>query len=125
MDPLSGAASVTAVVAVAFQSIQVIHDVISGIRNGPDQIRRLVISVEDLRGILDQLQNYNDGDSGLILAIKNCGEDLEVFKIKLRKLKTPGTTKVLIAWRGSSCSSRRRSSMTCRQYYRGIAPVSL
>ena len=56
MDGISGAASVTAIVAVSFQSIQVIHDVVSGIRNGPDQIRCLVDSVEDLRGILDRLQ---------------------------------------------------------------------
>ncbi|MCJ1319912.1 hypothetical protein MMC15_005248 [Xylographa vitiligo] len=80
MDGISGAASVTAIVAVSFQSIQVIHDVVSGIRNGPDQIRRLVDSVEDPRGILDRLQNQNHGDAGLIQAIKNCAGDLEAFK---------------------------------------------
>ncbi|MCJ1396513.1 hypothetical protein MMC18_009404 [Xylographa bjoerkii] len=98
MDALSGAASVTAIVAIAFQSVQVIHDVVSGIRNGPDQIRRLAESVEDLRGILEQLRDLNDNDTGLLQAIKNCTGDLEGFKIKLRKLKTPGETKVRMTW---------------------------
>ncbi|MCJ1377452.1 hypothetical protein MMC17_000547 [Xylographa soralifera] len=98
MDALSGAASVTAIVTTAFQSIKVIHDVVSGIRNGPDQIRRLAEFVEDLRGILNQLRDQNNDDAGLVKAIKNCAEDLEAFKIKLTKLKTPGDTKVHIAW---------------------------
>ena len=98
MEALGGAASVTAIVTIAFQSIQVIHDVVCGIRNGPDQIRRLSESIEYLREILDQIRGNTGGDASFVHSMKICAEDLEAFKIKLRKLKTPGETRIRTAW---------------------------
>jgi hypothetical protein len=101
MDPLSGAASVIAVVTAALQSGIAIHKAVSGIRDGPEQVSRLASTLQDLNSVLRQLTIIPVGHENgrcedhpeLHKAIDRCVKDIESFRTKLVKLTVVPTDK--------------------------------
>jgi len=62
-DPLSVAASVVGLITAAAQVSQVLTDVISKARHAPDTCRHVRNEVDDIRGVLAQLQLFITGVS--------------------------------------------------------------
>lgn len=95
MEVISSGASITAIVAVALQSTKVIYNTITGIRDGPREIRQLASALDDLHHILKQLEEINTeiesttayGLSELKRLIGECSKDLDDFELQLEKLQ--------------------------------------
>ncbi|KAF8241495.1 hypothetical protein K440DRAFT_642216 [Wilcoxina mikolae CBS 423.85] len=94
MAALGIAASIIAVITAALQSAKVIHQILSGIKDGPHHVVELSTKVNDSQAILKQLQNFDRSRNvfdELKKSIVPCADDLAVFETKLAKLQnTPG-----------------------------------
>ncbi|KAL1629984.1 hypothetical protein SLS54_000843 [Diplodia seriata] len=106
MEAVSGGASALAFIGIALKSTEAIYKTISGIKDAPDKVERLLSAVEDLRSILKQLsglfappvtaQTFNDFDA----AIQKCNEDLASLAKKLSLLhKIAGDGKWKSTWK--------------------------
>ena len=124
MDPLSGTASVIAVVTAALQSGIAIHKAVAGIRDGPEQVARLASAVEDLNGLLRQLStmpavsqdNRPEDLPELREAMVRCAKDVESFNKKLAKLAVVPTDKTLRkAWKQVNSLVRKDEFRDMRQ----------
>jgi len=105
MDPLSGTASVIAVVTAALQTGIAIHKAVSGIRDAPQQVSRLASTFDDLNSLLHQLADIltcsPDEQSGdLSKLVDRCVADINAFKGKLAKLNAaPGERPLSRTWK--------------------------
>ena len=101
MDGLSGAASVITVVGLAVSSTQVIYNIISGIKNGPNAIHSMESSLQDLLKLLLQLKGSTDQ---LYLAVdlegsvSKCVQDLKASEDQLAKLCPRVDSKAVRLW---------------------------
>jgi len=90
MDPLGAAASVFAIITAAVHSAKVIHKILRDIKDGPNYILELSTKVNDLQGILAQLQNLNQSGNAfdqLKKSMAPCADDLAIFERKLAKIR--------------------------------------
>jgi hypothetical protein len=108
MDGVSAAASIVALVTVALQSASAIHAVVSGIRNGPEQVSQLILALESLNGVLQQLSRLQtirqDGSREDLSDLENlmgsCVKDINRFRRMLAKLQHVPADKTLgRAWK--------------------------
>jgi predicted nuclease with TOPRIM domain len=96
MEALGATASIIAIVTAALHSAKTIRDILSGIKDGPTHVRELEAKTEDLRGLLKQLRNLENRQSGaefdeLRASARRCAVDLHEFGEKLAKLQNvPG-----------------------------------
>ncbi len=85
------AASGIAIIGFALSSTKIIHDTISGIKDGPNEIARTKSALEDLRRILEQVEGLTAGlasvNSNLHNVIRNCAADLKAFENKVGCLR--------------------------------------
>ncbi|KAL0256667.1 hypothetical protein SLS55_009063 [Diplodia seriata] len=106
MEAVGGGASALAFIGIALKSTEAIYKTISGIKDAPDKVERLLSAVDDLRSILKQLsglfappvaaQAFNDFDA----AIQKCNEDLASLAKKLSLLhKIAGDGKWKSTWK--------------------------
>jgi hypothetical protein len=108
MDGVSAAASIIALVTVALQSASAIHAVVSGIRDGPEQVSQLILALEGLNGVLQQLSRLQalrqDGNREDLSDLENlmgsCVKDIDRFRRMLAKLQHVHADKTLgRAWK--------------------------
>ncbi|KAL1649489.1 hypothetical protein SLS58_001545 [Diplodia intermedia] len=106
MEAVGGGASALAFIGIALKSTEAIYKTISGIKDAPDKVERLLSAVDDLRSILKQLsglfappfaaQTFNDFDA----AIQKCNEYLASLAKKLSLLhKIDGDGKWKSTWK--------------------------
>jgi len=91
MDPLSGAASVIAVITLAFQSAKTISGVLTGIKDGPKSVTQAITAIAILQETLEQLGQcravHETSTSPAMKAqVKTCSDNLAIFASRLRKL---------------------------------------
>ena len=104
MDPLSGTASVIAILGLSLQSIQVIYQAISGVKDGHEAIQHILDVLKTLESLLQQLKSLRTGfesDADLPVLVQKCAADLEILERKARKVRILPTDKKLSkAWTG-------------------------
>lgn len=104
MDGVSGAASIVAVIGFALSSTKIVHDTISGIKDGPNAILQTNSALEDLRKILEQIEALDAGltsiNANLQNVIRKCATELKAFENKIGCLRILPTDKKLgKAWK--------------------------
>lgn len=108
MEALSLVASVFAVTTVALQSAKAIYETVSGIKNGPKEVRDLASAVQQLCHILDQVSDASgqmgDRDAQKLCALQDvidqCRRKLDEFQKQFDKLETcPDEKKLDRAWK--------------------------
>lgn len=95
MEGLAVAAGITGVLAFAIEASKVIWETLSGIKEASADVECLIAAVDDLRGLLKQLEellNQNDSDRGTLstdleLVIRRCALDLDKFQTQTRRLQ--------------------------------------
>ncbi|KAK3896944.1 hypothetical protein C8A05DRAFT_39508, partial [Staphylotrichum tortipilum] len=96
MDAVSGGASVIAFITLAAQSAKAIYDLLSGIKDTPDNVRRAVDTVSMLQWALKQLAQCGQ-TSGIALPagiedqLKMCSANLSAYASTLAKLQALDT----------------------------------
>jgi len=93
MDPISAlgvGASIITLADIALKSAKAIHRVLSGVRDGPDNIKQAVVAVGGLLLTLEQLSKCRaldqNGSEALTAHVLACINDLERFHEKLKIL---------------------------------------
>ena len=104
MDGVSVAASIIAVLGFATSSTKFIHDVISGIGDGPNSILQTTSVLEDLQKILTQISSLNAGltpmSMNLLHLIEQCAADLKTFEKKIGCLRLlPAEKRIGKVWK--------------------------
>ena len=95
MDPLSGAASVIAVVQLTGSIIQICGKYISNVKNATQDIRRLEEKIAALANVLQSLDELLRGSNGKITALKHLVGNITTCSLALTELKNkmdPETT---------------------------------
>jgi hypothetical protein len=124
MDPLSGIASVIAVVTAARETGIGIYKIVSGIRDGPKEVSGLLCAFEELNSVLreilstmppacpdEQVENL----SGLQKTIDSCAKDIKIFERKLAGLNSKsGDGGLSKAWNGEDIDLQKRISRDAR-----------
>lgn len=95
MDALGAVASVIAVTTVALQSSRTVYETISGIKNGPEEVKELASEVQQLCHILRQVtevsKNIDDRDATSISELQNvidqCRQNLDDFQKQFNQFK--------------------------------------
>ncbi|KAK3898027.1 hypothetical protein C8A05DRAFT_38399, partial [Staphylotrichum tortipilum] len=96
MEAIGGGASVLAFITVAIQSAKTISDLLSGIKDAPDNVRRTAETVSMLQSALEQLAKWQQ-ESGAALPqvlegqVKACSNNLEAYAFTLGKLQALDT----------------------------------
>ncbi len=96
MEAISGGASVLTFITLAAQSAKTIYGVLSGIKGGPDNVRRAVDTVSAMQWALEQLAQCGQ-TSGMTLPdgiedqLKVCSANLTAYASTLAKLQTLDT----------------------------------
>ncbi|KAK4151850.1 peroxisomal NADH pyrophosphatase NUDT12 [Chaetomidium leptoderma] len=97
MDPVSAGASVLAFVGLAFKSANVIHQVLSAVKDGSQSLGHLVSDIAQLQDILERLssleaESIDEGSAkALVSMAKRCADDVGDIESKLRRLRIPPT----------------------------------
>ena len=104
MDGLSGAASVITVAGMALTSVNIIHETISKVRDGPDIVVQTVSALEDLQELLERIRAMHtrlpSPNTNLQGLIQRCATGLKAFEKKIRDLRILPTDKRLgKAWK--------------------------
>ncbi|MCJ1269365.1 hypothetical protein MMC22_009257, partial [Lobaria immixta] len=95
MEGLGVAAGVAGLLTLAIQSSKVIWETLSGIKEAPADVERLITVVSNLRFLLDQLEELwkkNDLDGGTLskdfeVVINACAFDLDQFRKQVSRLQ--------------------------------------
>lgn len=95
MEGLAVAAGLTGVLTFAIQSTKVIRETLSGIKDVPAEVERLIAVISNLRFLLEELEELwtkNDDDGGnlsknLELVISTCAFDLDQFRKQVCRLQ--------------------------------------
>lgn len=88
MEALGAVANITAVTVVALQSSRLVYETISGIKNGPKEVRELASEVQQLCHLLKQVtevsQKMSDRDATRISELQDvidrCRQNLDDFQ---------------------------------------------
>lgn len=84
------AASILTAIDFGFKTSKIIHSIISGVKDGPDNIQHTVAAVDGLLSALQQLAKCRALDKSDSEALKDrllkCVDDLEAFNGKLKGL---------------------------------------
>ena len=84
------AASILTAIDFCFKTSKTLHAIISGIKDGPDNVQRAASAVNGLLSTLEQLQNCRaldeSGSRALESRLLTCIDDLEAFAGKLKGL---------------------------------------
>ena len=107
MDPVNAGASVLAFVVLALKSAKVIHEVLSAVKDGPENVRHLVSDVAQLQGILERLSRLQlgtavgNGDAkSLEAVVKRCADDVGTIESRLQRLSIlPSDKRVGKLWK--------------------------
>ena len=108
MEAVGAGASIIAVTTVALQSSRVIYETISGIKNGPEEVKELASEVQQLCHLLRQVteisKKIDDRDvtsaSELQSVIEQCRQNLDDFQKQFDKLEVSSNERRLIrAWK--------------------------
>ncbi len=96
MEAIGGGASVLAFITLAIQSAKTISNLLSGIKDAPDNVRRTAETVSMLRVALEQLAQCQlvSGAAlpqGLEGQVKACSDNLKAYASTLGKLQTLDT----------------------------------
>ena len=91
MDPLSGVASVVAVVQISGQIIKICHGYISEVKSARADISRLVVEVQSFQEVLQSLRTKIEGPDGpklvstrtVVESIERSQHDLKALQAKL------------------------------------------
>ena len=92
MDGVSAGASVVTFVVVALQSAKAVHDVLSAVKDGPQNVQILTDSLRQLQNVLERItqlhiRQSDDADSAdLECLAQKCAIDVAGFQSKLRRL---------------------------------------
>lgn len=98
MDPLSGAASVITVLGLSLQSIKVIYQAVSGVKDGRRAVQDLADVLSTLESLLQQLVSLKTGfesDADIPVSVQKCAADLKIFETRARKMRILPTDKKL------------------------------
>ena len=107
MEVIGGAASITAVATISLQSLKLIYEIISGIRGGPPEIKRLLESLSQLKSALEQLTGSSvdsttttqDFHAQMQSTVQDCAKLLKDLEDRLINLCTKrGDGKTIKAW---------------------------
>lgn len=107
MEALSAVGSVIAVATVALQSSRVVYETISGIKNGPKEVRELALEVQQLYYLLEQVtktsKKMDDRDTTSISelqgVIDQCRQNLDDFQQQFDKFEVSSNERGLSkAW---------------------------
>ncbi|KAF4630217.1 hypothetical protein G7Y89_g7925 [Cudoniella acicularis] len=106
IEALGGAASVIAVITITCQSTQIIYQTFQGIKDGLNDVRQLLLAVEELDQILRQLSSYlgepenqGRGYDEMDSSIRDCATTLGEMTTKLARLHPIGEKPLVRAWR--------------------------
>jgi Fungal N-terminal domain of STAND proteins len=95
MDPISAGASVLAFVGVALSATKATYQVVSGIKNGPQQVLQIASAVQNLQSVLAQLSScraIREADAqtdlnSLTSLVQACIRDLSGYEESLKSLR--------------------------------------
>ena len=100
-DDMDGAASTIAVLSFALNSIKVIYNTVSTIKNAPQKLQQMTSNLGHLSFTLERLKGRG-GDWGLVeglpLLISECAKNLENFERKLNKLSSLSDNRAKRLW---------------------------
>lgn len=108
MEAIGAGASIIAITTVALQSSRAVYETISGIKNGPDEVKELASEVQQLCHLLRQVteisSKMDDRDaisiSELQTVIGQCRQNLDGFQKQFDKLKVSSNDRRLSkAWK--------------------------
>jgi hypothetical protein len=130
MDPLSGIASVIAVVTAARETGIGIYMIVSGIRDGPKEVSGLLCAFEELNSVLREIlstmppscpDEQVEDLSGLQKTIDSCAKDIKIFERKLARLNSKsgdgGLSKAWKVVKTLVCKSEFRETRDLVQRY--------
>ena len=94
MDPLSGVASVIAVVQLSGQIIKICHGYISEVKSARADINRLVVEVQSFQEMLQSLRTKIEGPDGTkLMSTRTVLESIERSQHDLKALQAKLETK--------------------------------
>lgn len=84
------AASILTAIDFGFKTSKLIHSIISGVKDGPDNVQQAATAIYDLLSALDQLSKCRaldkSGSEALRDRLLECADDLESFDGRLKGL---------------------------------------
>ena len=106
MDPLSQAASITALVGIGLQSLKFIYDFVHAVHDAPSHIKTLASKVDKLRQALVQIaellslseQDQDPPFKELRPALQSCTFALRNIQLKLQKFNASDKKGLRRAW---------------------------
>lgn len=108
MEVVGAGASILAIATVALQSSRVVYETISGIKNGPHEVKELASEVQQLCHLLRQVTEISDkmddrdatSVSELQAVIDQCRQNLDDFQKQCDKLEVSSNDRRLSrAWK--------------------------
>ena len=108
VEVVGGAASITAIVTVSLQSVKLVYQIISGIRDGPPEVQQLLLRLSQLENLLQQVTRSSIDSTGttqefqvqLHSTVQECAKLSKTLESRLVSLCTKGGDgKTIKAWR--------------------------